>query len=274
MRVHDYRPLRKTPPGFARPASRRARAGEAGHGDGADESSGDGTFEEGDIWRLQFWPSPGNAEPPRWLTRFEPVTVAADEDGEDSAGAPDGGAAEPGERLYDTYGELAADLVAVALWTPGGAVGTVADLAARVLASPGKVRAGLRAAVSAGHLRVAGDLGGDGAPLTLTPLPPPPPDHGPPQSLWAEDLGSLTEPAFTDVLGTLERLLSAGMARRDIGRDRAAPPRPPRPGRARPRRRGHRVRRRGLRGTLPAAESHAASVLIIRTRALIPVSSS
>jgi len=100
----------------------------------------------------------------------------------------------------------------VALRTPGGAVGTVADLAARVLASPGKVRAGLRAAVSAGHLRVAGDLGGDGAPLTLTPLPPPPPDHGPPQSLWAEDLGSSADPAFTDVHGMLERLLSAGIA--------------------------------------------------------------
>ena len=188
------------------------RAGEAGHGDGADESGDEGTFEEGDIWRLQFWPSPGNAEPPRWLARFEPVTPAAVEDGEGSAGAPDGGAGEPGERLYDTYGELAADLVAVALWTPGGAVGTVAELAARVLASPCKVRAGLRAAVSAGHLRVAGDLGGDGAPLTLTPLPPPPPDHGPPQSLWAEDLGSSTDPAFTDVHGMLERLLSAGIA--------------------------------------------------------------
>ncbi|HEV2242565.1 MAG TPA: hypothetical protein VGR98_16095 [Streptosporangiaceae bacterium] len=208
-REDDYRPLRKTPPGFARPASRAARAGERGQGDGADDSGGDGTFEEGDIWRLQFWPSPGDAEPPRWLARLEPVAAVADDD-EDGAGGPDGGAGELGERLYDIYGELAADLAAVALWTPGGAVGTVADLAARVLASPGQVRAGLLAAVSAGHLRVEGDLADDGAPLSLTPLPPPPPDHGPPQRLPAEDLGAST--AFADVEGTLERLLSAGMA--------------------------------------------------------------
>src|SRR5262249_55247988 len=130
----------------------------------------------------------------------------------DSAGAPDGGGREPGERLYDTCRELAADLVAVALWTPGGAVGTIADLASRLLASPREVRAGLRAAVSAGHLRVAGDLGDDSAPLTLTPLPPPPPEHGRPQSLWAEDLGTSTDPAFTDLPRTLERLFSAGIA--------------------------------------------------------------
>jgi hypothetical protein len=203
-----YRPLLKTPPGFARPASRAARAGETGHRDGADESGGDETLEEGDIWRLQFWPSPGDAEPPRWLARFEPVTSAAEDD-EDSTDAPDNGVTEGAERLYDTYRELAADLVAVALWTPGGAVGTVAGLAVRLLASPRDVRAGLQAAVSAGHLRLGGDLADDGAPLTLTPLPPPPPDHGPPQPLSAEYLGAS---ALIDLQGTLERLLSAGMA--------------------------------------------------------------
>ena len=178
-RADEWRPLRKTPPGFARPASSSARAGETGHGDGADDSSGEGTFEEGDIWRLQFWSSPEDAGPPRWLARYGPIT----------------------------YPELATDLVAVALWTPGGAVGTISDLAARLLASPGDVRAGLRTAASAGHLRVAGDLAEDAAPLTLTPLPPSPPDHGPPQILLAEDPGTAATTVFTGVEHELERHL-------------------------------------------------------------------
>jgi hypothetical protein len=62
-RADEYRPLRKTPPGFARPVSTERGAVQAGQDDD------DGTFEEGDIWRLQFWPSPEDAGPPRWLAR-------------------------------------------------------------------------------------------------------------------------------------------------------------------------------------------------------------
>jgi hypothetical protein len=166
-RSDEYRPLRKTPPGFARPSSKESGAVRTGQGD--DE----GTFEEGDIWRLQFWPSPRDAEPPRWLTRFEHVSDPAGEDGEEP----------PGCCL-----ELATDLITVVLWTPGGAVGTLADIAARLLASPAEVRTALRTAVSAGQLRVTGDLADDAAPLTLTPLPAPPPDPGEPQPLVTEDL--------------------------------------------------------------------------------------
>ena len=215
----EYRPLRKTPHGYARPVSSAARAGGTDHGGGADQGAGDGIFEEGDIWRLQFWPSPQEAEPPRWLARFEPITAVADEDDEDDdgAGAPDSGVREHGERLYDDYPELATDLVAVALWTPGGAVGTIASLAARLLASPGEVRAGLRTAVSAGHLRIAGDLADDAAPLTVTPLPPSPPDHGAPQILVVEDLSPSTgEPVIgvqrpTTLSATMSMTVSISM---------------------------------------------------------------
>ena len=170
-RADEYRPLRKTPPGFARPLSTERGA-----------VHDDGTFEEGDIWRLQFWPTPADAEPPRWLARFEPITGPAGEDGEEPPGL---------------YRELAADLIAVALWTPGGAVGTLADLAGRLLASPGEVRAALETAVEAGHLRVAGSPADGAAPLILTPLPVPPPDPGAPQLLVIEDLPAATgdEPA-------------------------------------------------------------------------------
>jgi hypothetical protein len=166
-RADEYRPLRTTPPGFARPVS-------------AERGDGDGTFEEGDIWRLQFWPSPADAGPPRWLARFEPVTDPA------------------GEEPRGLYPELATDLIAVALWTPGGAVGTLADLAGRLLASPGEVRAALETAVAAGHLRVTGDLAGGAAPLVLTPLPVPPPDPGAPQLLVMEDLPAATATVVAD----------------------------------------------------------------------------
>ncbi|GAA2572974.1 DUF6042 family protein [Actinomadura fulvescens] len=36
--------------------------------------------EEGDIWRVQFWPAPGAPQPPRWLARSEPA-LADDGDG-------------------------------------------------------------------------------------------------------------------------------------------------------------------------------------------------
>ena len=68
------------------------------------------------------------------------------------------------------YAALAADLVAVALWTPGGSVGTVPDLAERLLASPEQVRAALRYAEE--HLiSTNGDAVQAAAPLTLTVLP-------------------------------------------------------------------------------------------------------
>jgi hypothetical protein len=127
--------------------------------------------ERGDLWRLQFWPSPASAEPPRWLTRPERITAPADED---STGASGGSADDEKARL----GYLAGDLLALTLWTPGGAAGTVADIAARLLASPGAVRAAIRQSVSAGQLGVAGDPGDDTAPLTFTLLLPSPGDEG------------------------------------------------------------------------------------------------
>jgi len=165
-RADQYRPLRTTPPGFARPVSTERGA-----------VRDDSTFEEGDIWRLQFWPSPADAEPPRWRARFEPISDPAGEDGEEPPGI---------------YPELATDLIALALWTPGGAAGTLADLAGRLLASPGEVRAALETAVAAGHLRVAGDLADGAAPLILTPLPVSPPDPGEPQPLVIGDLPAVT----------------------------------------------------------------------------------
>jgi Family of unknown function (DUF6042) len=35
--------------------------------------TGDTEEPEGDTWRLQFWPAPGDPEPPRWLARGEPA---------------------------------------------------------------------------------------------------------------------------------------------------------------------------------------------------------
>jgi hypothetical protein len=38
------------------------------------EDGADAGFGQGDIWRLQFWPAPGDLEPPRWLVRTESPT--------------------------------------------------------------------------------------------------------------------------------------------------------------------------------------------------------
>ncbi|HEX5293398.1 MAG TPA: hypothetical protein VFX25_31375 [Streptosporangiaceae bacterium] len=114
-------------------------------GDSGGDAEAEST-EAGDSWRLQFWPAPGEIEPPRWLARRE---------------QPDDGAL------------LATDLVAVALWTRGGAAGTVGELAARVLAQPDEVRAGLRTAIAEGWLLVTGDPADPAAPLTLMAKPPP-----------------------------------------------------------------------------------------------------
>jgi hypothetical protein len=120
--------------------------------------------DEGDVWRLQFWPAPDDHEPPRWLARTEPLTVDAVAENEDEDQEADG-----------QFAELATDLVYVARWTPAGTACSVADLAARVLALPDEVRGGLAAAVRERHLAVDGDLSADQAPVILTPLPDGPP---------------------------------------------------------------------------------------------------
>ncbi len=81
--------------------------------------------------------------------------------------------AEESDRQESFY-ELAApaaDLVFVALWTETGRVGTIADLAGRLLEPPEDVRAVLRYAEREELLRVEGDLADAGSQLTLTPLP-------------------------------------------------------------------------------------------------------
>jgi hypothetical protein len=181
----EYRSVpRRTPPGFPAPGT-------------VTEDGADAGFGQGDIWRLQFWPAPGDLEPPRWLVRTESPTEDADDgtddgDGVDLAEAASGGLA--GGELPDTalsglglpYGhfpDLATDLIFVALWTPTGTACSVCDLAARVLATPDEVRAGLTTAIHDGHLRVAGNLADDGAPVALTTVACAPPDYGEPQSI-------------------------------------------------------------------------------------------
>ena len=159
---------RRTPPGF--PAS-----------DTVTEDGADAGFGQGDIWRLQFWPAPGDLEPPRWLVRTEsPTGAAADElpDGE----LPDTAVPDP-DLPYGHFPNLATDLIFVALWTPTGTTYSVAALAARVLATPDEVRAGLTTASYDGHLRVAGNLADDSAPVALTTVSDPPPDYGEPQHI-------------------------------------------------------------------------------------------
>jgi hypothetical protein len=69
---------------------------------------------------------------------------------------------------FSGYAASAADLVAVALWTPGGNVGTVADLAERLLASPAEVRAALRYAEQEHLISIDGDPDLAAAQLTLS----------------------------------------------------------------------------------------------------------
>jgi hypothetical protein len=165
----EYRSVpRRTPPGFPGPGT-AAPDGE------------DGVFDEGDVWRLQFWPAPDDLEPPRWLLRTELLTDEPLTDEPPDADLP-----------FGHSPLLATDLISVALWTPPGTVYSVADLAARVLATLDEVRAGLTTAVHDGHLRIAGDLADDQAPLTLTALADPPPDYGEPLRLpiAAQDIGA------------------------------------------------------------------------------------
>jgi hypothetical protein len=176
----EYRSMpHRTPPGFPSPGT-------------VTEDGEDAGFGQGDIWRLQFWPAPGDLEPPRWLVRTEsPTGDAGDgpDDDDDLAEAGDGLAdrelpdAEPPDPdlPYGHFPELATDLIFVALWTPTGTACSVADLAARVLATPDEVRAGLTTAIYDAHLSVAGNLADDRAPVALTPLADAPPDyHGDP----------------------------------------------------------------------------------------------
>jgi hypothetical protein len=179
----EYRSVRRrTPPGFPAPGTMTEDGADAGFG-------------QGDIWRLQFWPAPVDLEPPRWLVRTEsPTGEAGDgtDDGDDLAEAASGGLADgelPDNGLSDPdlpYGhfpELATDLTFVALWTPTGTACSVSDLAARALATPDEVRAGLTTAIHDGHLSVAGNLADDSAPVALTPVADAPPDYGEPQRL-------------------------------------------------------------------------------------------
>ena len=75
------------------------------------------------------------------------------------------------QELFYRYCAPATDLVAVAMWTPAGRVGTVPDLARRVLMPASEVRATLRYAQRQHLLRVDGDPDDDASQLTLTVLP-------------------------------------------------------------------------------------------------------
>jgi hypothetical protein len=76
------------------------------------------------------------------------------------------------QEAFYRYCAPATDLASVALWTPAGHVGTVPDLARRMLMSADEVRAVLRYAEDEHALRVDdGDPGDDASPLTLTVLP-------------------------------------------------------------------------------------------------------
>lgn len=117
--------------------------------------------------------------------------------------------------------DQAADLIAVTLWTPAGRVGTVAELADRVLMSPEQVRAALRYAEQEQLLRVAGDPYDSASQLTLTALPRPEEPAGEPQPLRLIDLGGDAavsgypgvRPLFGDELPrTSVRLIVARMA--------------------------------------------------------------
>jgi hypothetical protein len=93
--------------------------------------------DEGDVWRLQFWPDTGPALP-QWSARSGPAVLGHHD---------------------RRYAGLAADVVAVARWAPAATVTTTADaLAQRLLASADEVRAAVRFAVAERHLAVAGDL--------------------------------------------------------------------------------------------------------------------
>lgn len=79
------------------------------------------------------------------------------------------------QQMFHRYCAPATDLVAVAMWTPAGRVGTVADLARRVLMQTSDVRAALGYARLQQLLRVDGDgaspADDDAGQLTLTVLP-------------------------------------------------------------------------------------------------------
>lgn len=71
---------------------------------------------------------------------------------------------------FSRYAALAADLVAVALWTSGWHASAIADLAERLLVPPAQVRAALRYATREQLISVDGDPDDASALLTLTVL--------------------------------------------------------------------------------------------------------
>jgi hypothetical protein len=93
--------------------------------------------DEGDVWRLQFWPDAGTA-PAQWLARSRPAVLGHHD---------------------ERYSSLAADVTTVARWAPGSTFTTTADaLAQRLLVPPDEVRAAVRFAVAGGYLAASGDL--------------------------------------------------------------------------------------------------------------------
>lgn len=101
--------------------------------------------------------------------RYRPGDPAGHTPGQ--AGAPGGSGEDEDEETYGGNADEAADLVSIALWTRSGRVGTVADLAERLLTPVDDVRGTLRYAEQERWLHVAGDPADAASRLILTALP-------------------------------------------------------------------------------------------------------
>jgi hypothetical protein len=122
------------------------------------------------------------------------------------------------QEMFYRYCAPATDLVAVAMWTPQGRVGTVADLAGRVLMPASEVRAALRYAQQQELLRVDGDLDDDASQLSLTVLPsrePQPAEE--PSAGELPDFGDLTHLRDLLDLGDQARLRDVPQVIEQIG---------------------------------------------------------
>jgi hypothetical protein len=107
------------------------------------------------VYLLRFWPVDTPPEPPRWLRRTGPLV-----DGRAERDAFDG-----------SYRSAVTDVVMLALWAAESATPvTVGWLADRMLTTVETVRAVIGHPWAARLLSIAGDLGEDDAPLTVTVL--------------------------------------------------------------------------------------------------------
>lgn len=165
---------------------------------------------------------------PRYLPPDPPGTTRG------QAGSPGGPGEDEGEdeEIHHGNAEDAADLVSIALWTPSGQVGTVADLAERLLLSVEDVRAGLRYAEQEKLMRVAGDPRDAACRLTLTPLPRREESAAEPRSLSLHVEDFDVTPVIQDNSELHPFIIGEGAPDRTVGliitstRSRTAPPPP------------------------------------------------